>query len=112
MMDLSSNFGNMFSVAAATLFLPFLPMLPVQILINNFLYDTSQLAIPTDNVDAAYIQSPHRWDIRLVRNYMYIFGITSSVFDMLIFYFLYEYFAVNQAQFRTGWFMESLATQV
>lgn len=112
MMDLSSNFGNMFSVAAATLFLPFLPMLPVQILINNFLYDTSQLAIPADNVDASYTKSPHRWDLRMIRNYMYIFGITSSVFDLVIFYFLYNYFSVNEAQFRTGWFMESLATQI
>lgn len=112
LMGLSSNFGNMFSVAAATLFLPFLPMLPVQILINNFLYDTSQVTIPADNVDESYIQKPQRWNLKMVRNYMFIFGLTSSVFDMATFYLLYKYFAVTEAQFRTGWFMESLATQI
>lgn len=112
LMDLSSNFGNMFSVAAATLFLPFLPMLPVQILINNFLYDTSQVTIPTDNVDESYIRKPQRWNIKMIYSYMFIFGLTSSIFDILTFYLLYKYFAVNEAQFRTGWFMESLATQI
>lgn len=112
LMCLSSNFGNMFSVAAATLFLPFLPMLPVQILINNFLYDISQVAIPADNVDESYIQQPQRWNLKMVRNYMFVFGLTSSVFDMATFYLLYKYFAVTEAQFRTGWFMESLATQI
>lgn len=112
LMGLSSNFGNMFSVAAATMFLPFLPMLPVQILINNFLYDTSQLAIPSDHVDESYTQKPQRWNIKMIYNYMFVFGFTSSIFDILTFYLLYKYFAVGQAQFRTGWFMESLATQV
>ena len=112
LMGLSSNFGNMFSVAAATLFLPFLPMLPVQILINNFLYDTSQVAIPTDNVDNNYVSRPHRWNLKMIYQYMIIFGITSSVFDLITFWILYKYFAVNEAQFRTGWFMESLATQI
>ena len=112
LMGLSSNFGNMFSVAAATLFLPFLPMLPVQILINNFLYDTSQVAIPSDNVDDTYIERPQRWNFKMIYRYMFIFGITSSVFDFLTFWLLYKYFAVNEAQFRTGWFMESLATQI
>jgi P-type Mg2+ transporter len=112
LMDLSSNFGNMFSVAAATIFLPFLPMLPVQILINNFLYDTSQVTIPTDNVDESYIKKPQRWNLKMIYSFMFIFGLTSSIFDILTFYLLYKYFLVNEAQFRTGWFMESLATQV
>jgi len=112
LMGLSSNFGNMFSVAIATLFLPFLPMLPVQILINNFLYDTSQMTIPTDNVDESYIRRPRRWDMRMIRNYMILFGLTSSVFDLATFYLLYKVFPVTTAQFRTGWFMESLATQI
>jgi P-type Mg2+ transporter len=112
LMGLSSNFGNMFSVAAATLFLPFLPMLPAQILINNFLYDTSQITIPSDNVDESYIQKPQRWNLKMIRNYMLIFGLVSSAFDLVTFYLLYKYFAVSEAQFRTGWFMESLATQI
>jgi Mg2+-importing ATPase len=112
LMGLSSNFGNMFSVAAATLFLPYLPMLPVQILINNFLYDLSQVTIPSDNVDDSYIQSPQHWNLKIIYRYMFIFGITSSIFDLFTFWLLYTYFAVNQAQFQTGWFIESLATQI
>ncbi len=112
LMGLSSNFGNMFSVAAATIFLPFLPMLPVQILINNFLYDTSQVTIPTDNVDDSYIQKPQRWNLKMIYSYMFVFGLTSSIFDLVTFYLLYKVFALNQAMFRTGWFMESLATQI
>lgn len=112
LMGLSSNFGNMVSVAAATLFLPFLPMLPAQILVNNFLYDTSQVTIPTDNVDESYTTKPQRWNLSMIRNYMLIFGLVSSVFDLITFYLLYTFFAVNEAQFRTGWFLESLATQI
>jgi len=112
LMGLSSNFGNMFSVAAATLFLPFLPMLPAQILINNFLYDTSQVTIPSDNVDESYTLRPQRWNLKMIYHYMLIFGLTSSVFDFATFYTLYKYFHVTEAQFRTGWFMESLATQI
>lgn len=112
LMGLSSNFGNMFSVAAATLFLPFLPMLPVQILINNFLYDLSQVTIPSDNVDDNYIQRPQHWNLKMIYRYMFIFGTTSSIFDLFTFWLLYTYFAVNQAQFQTGWFIESLATQI
>ena len=112
LMGLSSNFGNMFSVAAATLFLPFLPMLPAQILINNFLYDTSQVAIPSDNVDETYIERPQRWNVKMIYRYMFIFGVTSSIFDLITFWLLYKYFAVDIAKFRTGWFMESLATQI
>jgi Mg2+-importing ATPase len=112
LMGLSSNFGNMFSVAAATLFLPFLPMLPAQILINNFLYDTSQVTIPTDNVDDSYTLKPQRWSLKMIYHYMLIFGLTSSLFDFATFYLLYKYFHLTEAQFRTGWFMESLATQI
>jgi Mg2+-importing ATPase len=112
LMGLSSNFGNMFSVAIATLFLPFLPMLPVQILINSFLYDTSQIAIPSDNVDHSYIERPQRWNFKMIYRFMFIFGITSSIFDLLTFWLLYKYFAVDEAKFRTGWFIESLATQI
>jgi P-type Mg2+ transporter len=112
LMGLSSNFGNMFSVAAATLFLPFLPMLPVQILLNNFLYDTSQVAIPSDNVDPSYLKTPQRWNIKMIYRYMFLFGITSSIFDLITFWMLYKFFAVNESMFRTGWFMESLATQI
>ncbi|HEX4875197.1 MAG TPA: magnesium-translocating P-type ATPase [Chitinophagaceae bacterium] len=112
LMGLSSNFGNMFSVAAATLFLPFLPMLPAQILINNFLYDTSQVTIPTDNVDKAYTQKPQRWNLKMIYQYMLIFGLTSSLFDFATFYLLFDVLEVTEAQFRTGWFMESLGTQI
>lgn len=112
MMGISSNFGNMLSVAAATMFLPFLPMLPIQILINNFLYDASQISIPSDNVDAKSLLKPQQWDLQFIRKYMLIFGLTSSVFDLMTFWILYRYFDLTIAQFRTGWFMESLATQI
>ncbi len=112
LMGLSSNFGNMLSVVAATLFLPFLPMLPSQILVNNFLYDAAQITIPTDHVDEGYTQKPHRWDLKMIYRYMLLFGVVSSVFDIATFVTLYHMFAVDEAQFRTGWFMESLATQI
>lgn len=111
MMGLSSNFGNMFSVLGAVLFFPFLPMLPIQILLNNFLYDLSQVTIPTDNVDPEYLQSPKRWDIKFIRRFMFIFGPISSIFDFLSFYVLYSAFSHNPNAFQTGWFIESLATQ-
>lgn len=112
LMGLSSNFGNMFSVAAATLFLPFLPMLPVQILINNFLYDMSQIGIPSDHVDESYTKMPKRWNLKNIYRFMLLFGLISSFFDMLTFWFLYKYFDITENQFHTGWFMESLATQI
>ena len=87
-MGTSSNFGNMFSMAAATLFLPFLPMLPTQILLNNFLYDLAQVTIPTDNVDPVYIRVPQHWDVRIIRNFMIVIGPISSIFDFLTFYIL------------------------
>jgi len=111
LMGTSSNFGNMFSMAGATLFLQFLPMLPTQILLNNFMYDLSQITIPTDNVDEEYLQKPRRWDISLIRNFMVFIGPISSIFDFLTFYVLLHFFHANQVSFHTGWFVESLATQ-
>jgi Mg2+-importing ATPase len=111
-MGISSNFGNMFSVAAATLFLPFLPMLPLQILVNNFLYDFSQLTIPSDNVDDIEVVKPRHWNLKIIQVYMIVFGITSSVFDFITFYLLYKVYHVTEDMFRTGWFVESLGTQV
>ena len=84
-MSTSSNFGNMFSMAAASLFLPFLPMLPTQILLNNFLYDTSQVAVPGDNVDPALLHKPKRWQIGFIRQFMTIIGPISSLYDFLTF---------------------------
>jgi Mg2+-importing ATPase len=111
MMGISSNFGNMFSVLGAVIFIPFLPMLPIQILLNNFLYDVSQVTIPTDNVDTEYIRSPKRWDAPFIRSFMLIFGTLSSLFDFLTFFLLYNVFKATPALFQTGWFIESLATQ-
>jgi Mg2+-importing ATPase len=111
LMGTSSNFGNMFSAAGASLFLPFLPMLPSQILLNNLLYDASQLAIPTDNVDAEQLHRPSHWDIGFIRRFMIIFGPLSSVFDFLTFAMMLWVFHAGAVEFRTGWFVESLATQ-
>jgi Mg2+-importing ATPase len=111
LMDTSSNFGNMFSMAGASLFLPFLPMLSTQILLNNFLYDSAQIMIPTDNVDEAYLRSPQRWDMRLIRNFMIFIGPISSIYDFLTFYVLLHFFHASETLFHTGWFVESLATQ-
>ena len=111
LMGTSSNFGNMFSMAGASLVLPFLPMLPTQILLNNFLYDLAQITIPTDNVDDTYLQKPQRWDIALIRNFMLFIGPISSIFDFLTFYVLLHFFRASEAEFHTGWFVESLATQ-
>jgi Mg2+-importing ATPase len=112
LMGTSSNFGNMFSMAAASVFLPFLPMLPTQILLNNFLYDFAQITIPSDNVDPDYLRRPRRWDIRVIRNFMIFVGPISSVFDFLTFYVLLRVFHANETLFHTGWFVESLATQI
>jgi Mg2+-importing ATPase len=111
LMGTSSNFGNMFSMAGASLFLPFLPMLPTQILLNNFLYDTAQITIPSDRVDEQYIRSPRRWDMKLIRNFMIFIGPISSIYDFLTFYVLLHFFHASQPEFHTGWFVESLATQ-
>jgi Mg2+-importing ATPase len=93
------------------LFLPFLPMLPTQILLNNFLYDLAQITIPTDNVDEAYVRRPQRWDIAVVRRFMIVIGPISSIFDILTFVALLRIFHADETLFHTGWFVESLATQ-
>jgi Mg2+-importing ATPase len=111
LMGTSSNFGNMFSMAGAALFLPFLPMLPTQILLNNFLYDLAQVTIPVDRVDRAFVRKPHRWDMRLIRDFMLWIGPVSSAFDFLTFYVLLKIFHSSERLFHTGWFVESLATQ-
>ncbi len=111
LMGTSSNFGNMLSMAAASLFLPFLPMLPLQILLNNFLYDLSQVPIPSDRVDGTYMLKPKRWNIAFIRRYMLLLGPLSSLFDFATFAVMLVVFHAGPALFRTGWFVESLATQ-
>jgi P-type Mg2+ transporter len=111
LMGTSSNFGNMLSMAVASVFLPFLPMLPTQILLNNFLYDTAQITIPTDNVDKAYVRSPQHWDIALIRKFMLFIGPISSLYDFVTFYVLLVLLHAGEQEFHTGWFVESLATQ-
>ena len=117
LMGTSSNFGNMFSVAAAAVFLPFLPMLPIQILFMNLLYDISNMTLPTDNVDEEYIKSPRHWDIGFVRKYTLFFGPFSSLYDFLTFGIMLFIFnaaagAGNPALFQSGWFVESFWTEV
>ncbi len=111
MMGLSSNFGNMFSLIGAAIALPFLPILPYQVLLNNLLYDFSQTTIPSDYVDEEYLRTPKRWDAKFMRRFMIVFGLLSSVFDLTTFYVLYSVFHLPVASFQTGWFVESLATQ-
>jgi P-type Mg2+ transporter len=111
LMGTSSNFGNMFSVAGASLFLRFLPMLPIQILLNNLLYDLSESTIPTDNVDDAEVSTPKRWDIGFIKKFILVFGPISSVFDFLTFFILLFIFAADAALFQTAWFIESICTQ-
>ncbi|HMA54768.1 MAG TPA: magnesium-translocating P-type ATPase, partial [Acidobacteriota bacterium] len=108
----SANFGNMLSMAAASLFLPFLPLLAKQILLNNFLSDFPALAMAGDNVDPEWVRTPHRWDIKSIRNFMIIFGLTSSVFDFMTFGILLFVLKGTQDIFRTGWFVESLLTEL
>ncbi|MFA5991477.1 MAG: magnesium-translocating P-type ATPase [Candidatus Doudnabacteria bacterium] len=112
-MSSSSNFGNMLSMTGASLFLPFLPMLPTQILLNNFLYDLSQIGIPTDEVDKEYLDKPKPWRIDLIKKYMVTVGPVSSLFDFLTFGMMWWVFDgyIHQNLFRTGWFIESLVSQ-
>lgn len=112
LMGTSSNFGNMFSAAGASFFLSFLPMTPVQILLTNGLYDLSQLSIPTDNVDRESLVKPRHWDINFIRNYMIFFGPISSVYDFLTFGVMLYMFHARNALFQTGWFIESMATEI
>lgn len=111
LMGTSSNFGNMLSMAGAAVFLPFLPMLPTQILLNNFLYDMAQMTIPTDHVDRVHLKKPHRWDMQLIRNFMLLAGPVSSIYDFLTFFLLLRVFSFDEPSFQTGWFVESLVTQ-
>jgi Mg2+-importing ATPase len=108
----SANFGNMFSMAGASLFLPFLPLLAKQILLNNFLSDFPSLTIATDTVDPELVEKPRRWDIKFIRDIMVIFGLISSVFDFLTFGLLIFIVKAAPAAFRTGWFVESLMTEL
>jgi len=111
LMGTSSNFGNMLSMAAASMFLPFLPMLPLQILLNNFLYDLAQMPIPSDRVDGTYTLKPKRWNVAFIRRFMLLIGPLSSVYDFLTFAVMLKFFHADATLFRTGWFVESLATQ-
>jgi Mg2+-importing ATPase len=109
---ISANFGNMFSMAAASVLLPFLPLLASQILLNNFLSDIPAATIASDNVDAEWIARPRRWDTAFIRDYMVLFGLVSSVFDFLTFGALLWLFNASPEEFRTGWFVESLLTEL
>lgn len=112
LMGTSSNFGNMFSAAGASFFLPFLPMMPVQILLTNGLYDISQLTIPSDNVDHESLVKPRHWNIDFIKNYMMFFGPVSSIYDFLTFGIMLFIFHAGSILFQTGWFIESLATEI
>ncbi len=112
-MGASSNFGNMFSVLGGSIFLPFLPMAPIQVLTNNLLYDFSQVTIPTDNVDPEYLATPRKWDIGNLTRFVLLIGPISSIFDYLTFFTMLYVFNCwdNPALFQAGWFVESLLTQ-
>jgi Mg2+-importing ATPase len=110
-MGSSSNFGNMLSMTGASLFIPFLPMLPIQILLNNFLYDMSQIAIPSDRVDSEYVMKPRPWNISFIKRFMLVFGPVSSIFDFMTFGVMLFIFKAPESLFQTGWFVESLCTQ-
>jgi len=110
-MGSSSNFGNMFSMTGASLFLPFLPMLPIQILLNNFLYDVSQIAIPSDEVDEEYLKRARPWNVNYIKKFMMVIGPVSSIFDFITFGVLWFIFRASEPLFHTGWFLESLCTQ-
>ena len=112
-MAASSNFGNMFSVVGASAFLPFLPMLPIQVLTNNLLYDFSQTTIPTDEVDAEWLTKPRKWAIDEIQRFILFIGPISSIFDYLTFFIMLYLFNAwtDPALFHTGWFVESLFTQ-
>jgi Mg2+-importing ATPase len=108
----SANFGNMFSMAGASLFIPFLPLLPFQVLLTNFLTDFPAVTIANDSVDPEMIEKPRRWDINFIRKFMITFGLVSSSFDYLTFGLLLLVFKVSQDTFRTGWFLESVMTEL
>jgi P-type Mg2+ transporter len=107
-MATSANFGNMFSMAGISLFLPFLPLLPMQILLTNLLTDLPEMTIATDNVEEAEVLKPRRWDLKFVKRFMITFGLLSAVFDFVTFGILIQILKANEFEFRTGWFMESV----
>jgi Mg2+-importing ATPase len=111
LMGTSGDFGNMFSAAVGSVALNFLPMLPGQILLNDLLYDSSQLAIPGDNVDSEQLHRPSHWNIRFIRRFMFAFGPLSSLFDFATFALMLFVFHAGESEFQAGWFMESLATE-
>jgi Mg2+-importing ATPase len=108
----SANFGNMISMALVTPFLPFLPLLAKQILLNNFLSDMPSMAISTDNVDAELAQKAERWNIAEVKRFMIVFGLVSSVFDLVSFAVLMKFYVAGEAEFQTAWFVVSLLTEI
>lgn len=114
-MTTSSNFGNMFSMLGASAFLPFLPMLPAQLLLQNLLYDVSQISIPWDSVDEEYINKPQQWDTSFLSKFILYIGPISSIFDYATFALMFFFFKANspdhQALFQTGWFVEGLLSQ-
>ena len=107
-MATSANFGNMFSMAGASIFLSFLPLLPKQILLTNLMTDFPEMNIASDNVDPEMVMQPRRWNIRFIQQFMLTFGILSSIFDYLTFGALLYFLHASETQFRTGWFMESV----
>ena len=111
-MGTSSNFGNMLSMALASLVLPFLPLLPVQILLNNLFYDTSEIGIPFDNVDGEDLRRPRAWDLGEILRFTLVMGSVSSAFDLITFTVLLKVFHADPDAFRTAWFIESISTQI
>jgi Mg2+-importing ATPase len=107
-----ATFGNMLSVAGASLFLPFLPMLPKQILLTNLITDLPFLSIASDHVDDEALTKPQKWNIKMIRRFMVVFGLHSCFFDILTFYVLYHYFKLSNSSFQTGWFLESTITEL
>jgi Mg2+-importing ATPase len=111
-MGTSSNFGNMLSMALASVVLPFLPLLPLQILLNNLLYDLSEIGIPFDDVEPDDIARPRAWDMKSILHFTIVMGAISSLFDVATFVILLKGFGADEAAFRTGWFLESIVTQI
>jgi Mg2+-importing ATPase len=107
-----ATFGNMFSVAGASLILPFFPMLPKQILLTNFITDFPYLSVASDNVDDKELTNPGHWDLKLIRNFMIVFGLHSSLFDFITFLALYHYLDLSGSAFQTGWFLESVLSEL
>ena len=110
-MATSANFGTMFSMAGASIFLPFLPMLPKQVLLNNLLIDFPEMTIATDRVDEVAVDKPPRWNIKFIQRFMIVFGLLSSVFDFMTFGLLLFLMKENEKVFQTGWFVESVISQ-